>query len=174
MSSPDENVGGEPKENKESKEAKENLFKIVDDIVAHTNRSRRLFMIFIASALIFGPVALGLGGVLLGHPTYNIRHLEAGNEENSTNMPQSGMHLQLVSANGTVIQEMPVQQMPPMHSPRAGFIFLELNIFIIISIVFGGILLFIAIKEYRFFAKWNKRFAKFKSMQDKIDKELED
>jgi len=40
--------------------------------------------------------------------------------------------------------------------------------------VFGGILLFIAIKEYRFFSKWNKRFAKFKSMQDKIDKELED
>ena len=174
MSNPDENVGGEPKDSKESKEPKENLFKIVDDIVSHTNRSRRLFMIFIASALVFGPVALGLGAVLLGHPAYNIRHLEAGNEENTANMPQTGMHLQLVSANGTVIRELPVQQMPPMHSPRIGFIFLELNVFIIISIVFGGILLFIAIKEYRFFSKWNSRFAKFKSMQDKIDKELED
>jgi len=174
LSNPDENVGGEPKENKESKESKENLFKIVDDIVAHTNKSRRLFMIFIASALVFGPVALGLGAVLLGHPAYNIRHLDTSSEGNSTNMPQNGMHLQLVSANGTVIREMPFQQMMPFHSPRIGFIFLELNIFIIISIVFGGILLFIAIKEYRFFSKWNSRFAKFKSMQDKIDKELED
>jgi hypothetical protein len=131
-------------------------------------------MIFIASALIFGPVALGLGAVLLGHPQYNIRHLEAGSEENAANLTQSGMHLQLVSANGTVIREVPVGQMPPIHSSRIGFIFLELNIFIIISIVFGGILLFIAIKEYRFFSRWNSRFAKFKSMQDKIDKELED
>ena len=173
MSNPDENVGGESKENKEAKESNENLLKIIDDIVAHTNSSRRLFMIFIASALVFAPIALGLGGVLLGHPTYNIRHLEAGNEENSTSLPGQGMHLQLVSANGTVIREMPFQPMVP-HSPRTGFIFLELNIFIIISIVFGGILLFIAIKEYRFFSKWNRRFTKFRSMQDKIDKELED
>ncbi len=172
MSNPEENVGGEPKESKESKESNENLFKILDDIVAHTNRSRRLFMIFIASALVFAPIALGLGGILLGHPTYNIRHLEAGNEENTTNMPGQSMHLQLVSANGTVVREIPFQPMNP-HSPR-GFIFLELNIFIVISIIFGGILLFIAIKEYHFFSKWNKRFAKFKSMQDKIDKELED
>ena len=174
MSNPDENAGEKPKETKEDKESKENLFKILDDIVAHTNKSRRLFMIFIASALVFGPVALGLGGILLGHPAYNIRHLETGNEENSTNMAAQGMHLQLVSQNGTVIREMPFQPMFPGHSPRAGFIFLELNIFIIISIIFGGILLFIAIKEYRFFSRWNKRFAKFKSMQDKIDKELED
>ena len=115
MSNPDENVYGEPKENKAPKES---LFKIIDDIVALTNKSRRLFMIFIASALVFGPIALGLGAVLLGHPAYNIRHLEAGSEENSANMPQSGMHLQLVSANGTVIREMPFQQMPPTHSPR--------------------------------------------------------
>jgi len=173
LSNPDENVDGEPKENKTSKESNENLFKIIDDIVAHTNKSRRLFMIFIASALVFAPIALGLGGVLLGHPTYNIRHLEAGNEENSTNIPTQGMHLQLVSENGTVVREMPFQPLAP-HSPRVGFIFLELNIFIVVSIVFGGILLFIAIKEYRFFSKWNSRFAKFRSMQDKIDKELED
>ncbi|MGI0074229.1 MAG: hypothetical protein ACREA3_10510 [Nitrosotalea sp.] len=173
MSNPDENAGGEPKESKEDKESKENLFKIIDDIVTHTNKSRRLFMIFIASALVFAPIALGLGGVLLGHPQYSIRHLEAGNEVNSTNMQGQGTHLQLVSENGTVIREMPFQSMV-QHSSRVGFIFLELNIFIVISIIFGGILLFIAIKEYRFFAKWNKRFAKFKSMQDKIDKELED
>jgi hypothetical protein len=172
LSNPDESAGGEPKENKD-KESQENLFKILDDIVTHTNKSRRLFMIFIASALVFGPVALGLGGVLLGHPDYNIRHLGPAMEENYTNMQGQGAHLQLVSTNGTVIREMPFQP-GVAHPQRVGFIFLELNIFIVISIIFGGILLFIAIKEYRFFSKWNKRFGKFKSMQDKIDKELED
>lgn len=171
MSSPEDNQDKTPTEKKENKEA-ENLFRILDDFVTHTNKSRRLFMIFIASALVFGPIALGLGSVLLGHPAYNIRHLEAGNE-NIINMSQGGVHLQLVSANGTVIKEMPF---PPglLHPHRFGFIFFGLNIFIAISVIFGAILLFIAIKEYRFFSKWNKRFAKFKAMQDKIDNELRD
>jgi hypothetical protein len=30
----------------------------------------------------------------------------------------------------------------------------------------------IAIKEYKFFSHWNKRFTKYKSLKDKVDKEL--
>ncbi len=175
MSSSEENQDKGPDENKPEKESRENLFKMLDDLVSHTNSSRQLFLIFIGSALFFAPVALVLGGVLLGHPDYNIRHLqERGFEGSSANMQLQGAHIQLVSQNGTVIRDIPIKQMPPPPSPRYGSIFLGINIFIIISIIFAGILLFVAIKEYRFFSKWNKRFAKFKSMQDKIDKELED
>ncbi|HYL66650.1 MAG TPA: hypothetical protein VEU72_05815 [Nitrosopumilaceae archaeon] len=149
----------------------ENLFKVLDELLAHTNSSRRLFLIFIASALLFAPIALGLGGVLLGHPTYNIRHLEGMMGGYTANMPMNGAHLQLVSQNGTVIKDIPIQQMQ-QHPHGTGTIFLGISIFIIISIIFAGILLFIAIKEYRFFSKWNKRFIKYKSLNDKIDKEL--
>lgn len=168
MSEPEKNPDDKDlKENKDDKNS-ENLFRILDELLIHTNSSRRLFLIFIASALFFAPVALVLGGVLLGHPAYNIRHLEEGVGGNSSEISSQGMHLQLVTQNGTVIKNMPPI---PQHSPRMG-IFLGTSIFILISIVFAAILLFIAIKEYRFFSKWNKRFIKYKSLNDKIDKEL--
>jgi hypothetical protein len=171
MSEPEKNPDDKDvKENKSDKKESENLFRILDDLLSHTNSSRRLFLIFIASALFFAPVALILGGVLLGHPAYNIRHLAGEMGGNYANMPMQGMHIQVVTPNGTVINDMPIQQFPPR--PHGGSIFLGVNIFIIVSIVFAGILLFIAVKEYRFFSQWNKRFMKYKSLKDKIDKEL--
>ncbi len=155
-------------ENNAGKKESENLFRILDDLLSHSNSSRRLFLIFIASALFFAPVALILGGVLLEHPAYNIRHL-GEIEENATHGSMPGMHLQLVSQNGTVMRDMPL---PPHPPPRTGQIFFGIYIFILISIVFAGILLFIAISEYRFFSKWNQRFIKYKSLRDKVDKEL--
>jgi len=171
MSAPEKNSDDkDAKESKDNKKDSENLFRILDDLLSHTNSSRRLFLIFIASALFFAPVALVLGGVLLGHPTYNIRHLEGDVGQNPQNIPMQGMHFQLVTKNGTVISDMPI----PEHPPRGGPIFLGISVFIIISIVFAGILLFIAIKEYHFFSKWNQRFMKYKSLKDKVDKELGD
>ncbi|MDE1843253.1 MAG: hypothetical protein KGH95_06350, partial [Thaumarchaeota archaeon] len=55
-----------------------------------------------------------------------------------------------------------------------GPIFLGLRIFIIISLVFAAILLFVAIKEYRFFSHWNKKFTRYKTLKDKVDKELDE
>jgi hypothetical protein len=172
---PDDKEFKEKKDNKEKndKAKAENLFRVLDELLAHTNSSRRLFLIFIASALLFAPVALVLGGVLLGHPTYGIRHLEGAGMMgyNDANMPMVGTHLQLVSQNGTVIKDIPIQQMQ-QRPHGTGTIFLGISIFIIISIIFAGILLFIAVKEYHFFSNWNKRFIKYKSLNDKIDKEL--
>ncbi len=176
MSEPESNPSGNnasPPYKNEKKES-ENILKILDELLSHTNSSRRLFLIFIGSALLFGPVALILGGVLLGHPDYNIKHLEQQGMDNFTNMHHmSGMHLQIVDQNGTVIKELPMMMPPPDRSHIAP-IFFGLRTFIVISIVFAIILLIIAIKEYRFFSHWNKRFNKYKSLQDKIDKELED
>ncbi|HMK32228.1 MAG TPA: hypothetical protein VK431_01245 [Nitrosopumilaceae archaeon] len=169
MSEPEKNPEDKDfKENKDDKKESENLFRILDDLLVHTNSSRRLFLIFIASALFFAPVALVLGGVLLGHPAYNIRHLERETGETPTGVPMQGMHYQLVTQNGTVMKDIPI----PQRSPMSGFIFLGVSTFILISIVFAGILLFIAVKEYHFFSKWNYRFMKYKSLRDKVDKEL--
>jgi hypothetical protein len=182
MSEPENNSPGKDKlpEDNDTKKESESILKILDELLAHTNSSRRLFLIFIASALFFGPAALLLGGVLLGHPDYSIRHLESqqgyqgfqGPEgPNFTNMHSfSGMHLQLVDQNGTIIREMPMMQ--PGDRPHVPSIFLGLRVFIVISIIFAIILLFIAIKEYKFFSHWNKRFSKYKSLKDKVDREL--
>ncbi len=173
MSEPENNPDKKelPKDNDEKKES-ENILKILDELLAHTNSSRRMFLIFIGSALFFGPAALVLGGVLLEHPQYNIRHLETqqGVPSDFRNIP--GAHMQIVDQNGTVIREL-----PPMMGgdrPHLAPIFAGLRIFIIISIVFAAILLWIAIKEYRFFSHWNKKFTRYKSLSDKVDKELED
>jgi hypothetical protein len=172
MSEPENNP---PKNNshsgdKDEKKESENILKTLDELLSHTNSSRRLFLIFIASALFFGPVALILGGVLLGHPEYNIRQLETqqGSGSDFRHFPP-GTHLQLVDKNGTVINEFP---MMGGNRPHYASIFLGLRVFITISIIFAAILLWIAIKEYKFFSHWNKRFTKYKSLQDKVDKEL--
>ena len=171
MSEPENNLPGkEPDKKKEP----ENILKILDELLAHTNNSRRWFLIFIASALFFGPAALILGGVLLGHPDYNIKHLET--PSNGYNMSHIvGAHLRLVDQNGTTIRDIPFpmggdRPFPP--PPHFSSIFLGVRIFITISIIFAVILLIIAIKEYRFFSHWNKRFTSYKSHKDKIDKEL--
>lgn len=174
MPEPENNPPGKngSTDDKDEKKESENILEILDELLSHTNSSRRLFLIFIASALFFGPVALVLGGVLLEHPDYNIRHLEPGGY-NFTDMHRTnGMHLQVVDQNGTVIRDLPMMPPPGMDRSHVGPIFFGLRIFIVISIVFAAILLFIAIKEYRFFSHWNKRFTKYKALKDKVDKEL--
>ena len=174
MSEPESSPSGKngPIDDKDEKKESENILKILDELLSHTNSSRRLFLIFIASALFFGPIALILGGVLLEHPDYSIRHLEPSGYNFTGMHRMTGTHLQVVDQNGTVIRELPM--MPPFPGDRShvGPIFFGLRIFIIISIVFAAILLFIAIKEYRFFSHWNKRFSKYKTLKDKVDKEL--
>jgi hypothetical protein len=174
MPEPESNPSGNngTADDRDEKKESENILKILDELLSHTNSSRRLFLIFIASALFFGPVALILGGVLLEHPVYNIRHLEP-NGDNFTDIHHiNGMHVQIVDQNGTVIRELPMMHQFGGDRSHIGPIFFGLRIFIIISIVFAAILLFIAIKEYRFFSHWNKRFSKYKALKDKVDKEL--
>ena len=107
---------------------------------------------------------------MLGHPEYNIRQLETqqGSGNDFRHIPP-GTHIQLVDQNGTVVREFP---MMGANRPHTTSIFFGLRVFITISIIFAIILLLIAIKEYRFFSHWNKRFTKYKSLKDEVDKEL--
>src|SRR5574337_1576326 len=119
---------GLPSDKDEEKKS-DNILKILDELLSHTNSSRRLFLIFIASALFFGPAAVILGGVLLGHPDYNIRHLETQSDTDNVNTRTiQGVHLQLVDQNGTVIRDLPIPGDRAHNAP----IFLELKIFITI------------------------------------------
>ena len=53
--------------------------------------------------------------------------------------------------------------------PDLGFVILA---YAVISIVLASIWLFIGIKEQRFFSRWNKRFSRFMSLKNQIDREL--
>ncbi|HEV8387042.1 MAG TPA: hypothetical protein VGQ03_05415 [Nitrososphaera sp.] len=55
--------------------------------------------------------------------------------------------------------------------PQVGAI---LIIFVTITVILASLWLALGIKERRFFASWNKRFSRFMSLKDKIDKELGD
>lgn len=177
MSNPDKEPNKEPNGGIDNKESPENLFKMIDDLLTHTNSSRRIFLIFIASALIFAPVALVMGGILLGHPRYSIANLESHHEQMGNmnfvgNMTRNGTQLFLVEKNGSsIVSEIPFH--PPLRAMHQDApIFLGIQVFIFICIIFAAVLLFVALKEYRFFSKWNSRYTKYKSTQDKIDDEL--
>lgn len=45
--------------------------------------------------------------------------------------------------------------------------------FIGVSIMLASMWLYIGLSEQRFFSKWDKRFARFTSLKDQVDKELE-
>ncbi|MDE1765105.1 MAG: hypothetical protein KGI27_02400 [Thaumarchaeota archaeon] len=177
MSDPNENRDKDSGKDDSKESAPENMFKMIDDLLAHTNSSRRIFLIFIASALIFAPVALVMGGILLGHPRYSITNLESHHEEIGNNMTSgnsmfhNGMQLYIVEKNGSsIIKEIPFH--PPHFMHQDAPIFIGIQIFIFVCIIFAAVLLYVALKEYRFFSKWNTRYKKYRSTQDRIDDEL--
>jgi hypothetical protein len=51
---------------------------------------------------------------------------------------------------------------------------LMLVIYTGISIILASIWLFIGIREQRFFSKWNRKFMRFMSLKNQIDRELEE
>jgi hypothetical protein len=53
--------------------------------------------------------------------------------------------------------------------PQVGAILL---IFVTITVILASIWLAVGIKERRFFSQWNRRFNRFMSLKDKIDREL--
>lgn len=55
--------------------------------------------------------------------------------------------------------------------PQAGTI---LIVFIVITVVLASVWLAIGIKERRFFSSWNRRFGRFMSLKERIDRELGD
>lgn len=57
------------------------------------------------------------------------------------------------------------------RAPELGAIII---LFIGVSVILAGVWLAIGIKERSFFSKWNKRFNRFMSLKERMDKELGD
>ena|SRR5712692_5626950 len=137
-------MSGESDESKGKEEKPENILKVLDDLISHMHTTRHLFVVLIISSLIFAPIAMVVGGFLLAHPRFNIVHFM-----NATpGAPEIFLRLPFIAVLTTIL--------------------------ISVSIIIAGIWLFIGIKEYGFYSKWNKRFSKYMSLKDKIDKELSD
>ena len=47
-------------------------------------------------------------------------------------------------------------------------------VLVIISSILASFWIYVGIREYKFFANWNKKYANYKKLQEKIDKELGD
>ncbi|MGH8338026.1 MAG: hypothetical protein ACREA5_04995, partial [Nitrosotalea sp.] len=85
-----------------------------------------------------------------------------------TVMPEGGLHDFVYSPAGP--PKFMISGGPYMHQVLD--ISTVIIIFAVISIVLSSVFLFIGIKEFTFFSKWNKKFARFMSLKDKVDKEL--
>ncbi|MEM3160053.1 MAG: hypothetical protein QXJ74_04640 [Nitrososphaera sp.] len=206
---------------------KESVFGIMDDLLSHLNRTKKLFMALVISSFIVAPLAIilsilifmppfltGVGqqqdvvisakaGVIQGFPNdtmapgtaasgwvrivpsedaekFNFtitRPIEGGD---TIFVERSQLHVEYVPAGETrTITVFEAQPMPPRFlyvgaQPAAPFDVTWIMVAVIgVSAAMAGAWLFIGVKEYRFFAHWNRRYSNYKEMQDKVDRELE-
>ena len=161
----------------DDKKERESVIRILDELVSHMHTSRNVSMILIISAFILTPLSLVMAGLLLSAPAFVPGHeiqFTDGNFSNwSYNMSDKDKPFGMDREH--MFQEPPRFMMGggPFHN-RILDISIVVSIFIVISIVLSSIFLFIGIKEFTFFSKWNKKFSRFTSLKDKIDKELGD
>ncbi len=77
----------------------------------------------------------------------------------------------------TVVEGQPVQPrfLYVSAPPAAPFDVTGIMVAVIgVSSAMAGAWLFIGVKEYRFFANWNRRYSNYKEMQEKVDKALDE
>ncbi len=164
----------------EDKNERESVIRILDELVSHMHTSRNVSMVLIISAFILTPMSLIMAVLLLSAPQFvpgHEVHFTGGNFANeppnmsgNNHMPPPGMNQGNMPPPG-----------PPMfmmeggpHQQQILDISTMIIVFIVISIVLSSVFLFVGLKEFTFFSKWNKKFSKFMSLRDKIDKELGD
>lgn len=208
---------------------KESVFGIMDDLLSHLNRTKKLFMALVISSFIVAPLAIILS-ILIFMPPFltgvgqqqdivvsaRVGVIQGFTEE--TTMPDTGARtggwVKIVPSEDAekfnVTMTKPIQggdtifvdksqfqveyfpagetrtvtvlEAHPMQPrflyvnapPAAPFDVTGIIITVIgVSAVMAGAWLFIGVKEFRFFAHWNRRYSNYKEMQEKVDKELE-
>lgn len=174
---------------------RENVFEVLDEIISHLHTTRHLFIFLIATAFILAPLAIIMAVLLLSPPPFiqgDVIHFQAVG--NLTHMTKGVVVYKTLNATpGIPVESGSVQvanlpnQTFTIASPAPRFVFFggppgfghptdltsAILVFITISVILASIWLFIGLKEYRFFAKWNKKFSRYVSLRDKLDKELE-
>jgi uncharacterized membrane protein len=142
------------------KENRDNLFKILDGIMLHLGRTKKMFMIMILTTLIIPPVALLVTTSIFDSPFHE--KFEERLEErlqrqlNTGEITQEDYHniKEKISEHG--------KPNPLLRPP-------EFTIFVI-SLVW----LAIGIRQWIVLSKWDKKYKQFKERQKEIDKKFED
>jgi hypothetical protein len=176
-------------------EKRESIFQIVDDLIAHMNTTRNLFVLLITSAFIIAPIALVMAAILLSPPPFVqhdvVRFVRVdSNVTLEHGVPPGGIGVGVISGKpvGNITMLPPPPEMFNIETESPRFIFVGgppqvhqpadittiIVIFIAISVILASIWLFIGIKEYRFFSRWNKRYGEYMSLQSQIEKKLEE
>jgi len=165
----------------EDKNERESVLRILDELVSHMHTSKNVSMVLIVSAFILTPMSLVMAGLLLSAPAFVPGHEVHFTGNNFANGPPNMSESNEIHPPGMYSGHTPPPPGPPrfmMEGGPHGHQILDIStmiiIFIVISIVLSSVFLFVGLKEFAFFSKWNKKFSKFMSLKDKIDKELGD
>ena len=186
-----------PKENE-----RESIFKVLDELVSHMYTFRNVSMLLIVSAFVLVPISLVIAVMLLSAPAFvpgpEVHFVGVGMiNGTSVSMSEGNINASYMQ-NGVFIQKgvnMTAGTIGTTHVGPPDVIYLPAGapkfmisggplmhqvldistviiVFIVISIVLSTIYLFIGIKEYSFFSRWNKKFSRYMSLKDKVDKVL--
>ena len=186
-----------PKENE-----RESVFKVLDELVSHMYTFRNVSMLLIISAFVLVPISLVIAVLLLSAPAFvpgpEVHFVGVGMFNGTHTEIGGGKIIAEPMPNQVIIQKgvnMTGGEIVTMHKgPPNAFYFpagppkfmisggpmvhqvLDIStiiiVFIVVSIVLSSIYLFIGIKEYSFFSRWNKKFSRYTSLRDKAEREL--
>src|SRR5262245_50488481 len=139
----------------EDKNERESVLRILDELVAHMHTSRTVSMVLIIAAFILTPMSLVMAVLLLSAPALVPGH-EVHFEGNfgppnmsENHMPPPGPPMFMMGGGPHMRQILDISTV--------------IIVFIVISIVLSSVFLFVGLKEFTFFSKWNKKFSKYMS-----------
>lgn len=188
-----------PKENE-----RESVFKVLDELVSHMYTFRNVSMLLIISAFVLVPISLVIAVLLLSAPTLvqgpDVSFVEAGLINSTPGQIKEMRFNASYMPGGIIIQKdvnMTGGEIVTIHKGPPNVVYMPpgppkfmisggpfphqvldistiIIVFIVVSIVLSSIYLFIGIKEYSFFSRWNKKFSRYMSLRDKAEKELGD
>lgn len=202
---------------------KDSIFGVMDDLLSHLNRTKKLFMALVVSSFVIAPLAIVLSILVFtppllagvgqpqdmvftkaamvddvksvpGEPSAVVVRIVPGEEMQAVNITglkeidsgsfmvdRSQISVQYVPEGVGTVRVFENHAMPPRFmyvgsAPAAAPFDVTWVIVTVIaaSASMAGLWLFIGAKEYRFFSDWNRRYANYKAMQEKVDKELGD
>ena len=134
-----------PNENNDEKINKRsgNIFEIMDEIIDQLNNTKRLFIIMILTIMIIPPIVFVISFELLG--PHNPPSFEGNHHKNENREGFGG----IMSSNSIfhVIRHIPL--------------------------IIGLIWLGVGIRQWIVLSKWSKKYQKYKELQKKIDKKMD-
>ncbi|MDQ4074292.1 MAG: hypothetical protein M3162_08330 [Thermoproteota archaeon] len=125
----------------------ENIFHIMDGIIDQLNKTKKLFIMMIITIMIIPPIAFAFTFIIFGHPFNYADRNEVDNGDG-----KEGWWSSSERTNGFGL-----------------FRFMPLVPIVIVLAWLG-----IGIRQWVVLSKWDKRYKRYKKLQEQVDKKLED